>query len=229
MSARERVKALWGKIPTPCKWIALALLLIALLAAVEFLGFKGRHYQAVCDRITARVDQNPGWDKPEYVDYQPIVRNRYSRPCKRLRHVNGIVVHYVANPGTSAAANRNYFAGLALSGATYASSHFIVGLSGETLQLIPLREIAYCSNDRNADTISIECCHPDESGQFNEETYAALVALLADLCRTYDLDPATDVIRHYDVTGKLCPKYYVENPEAWEGLLADLAAALETS
>lgn len=220
------MKAFWRRIPAPCKWIALALALIALLAAIEFLGFHGRHYQAVCDRITARIDQDPGWDKPEYVDYQPISRNRYSRPGKRLRYVNGIVVHYVANPGTSAAANRNYFASLAVSGATYASSHFIVGLSGETLQLIPLREIAYCSNDRNADTISIECCHPDESGQFNDDTYGALITLLADLCRTYDLDPGTDVIRHYDVTGKLCPKYYVDNPEAWDRLLADLAEAL---
>ena len=24
-----------------------------------------------------------------------------------------------------------------------------------------------------------------------------------------------DVIRHYDVTGKNCPKFYVENEDAW--------------
>ena len=27
-----------------------------------------------------------------------------------------------------------------------------------------------------------------------------------------------DVIRHYDVTGKICPKYYVDHPEAWEAV-----------
>ena len=25
-----------------------------------------------------------------------------------------------------------------------------------------------------------------------------------------------DVIRHYDVTGKICPKYFVEHEDAWE-------------
>ncbi len=27
-----------------------------------------------------------------------------------------------------------------------------------------------------------------------------------------------DVIRHYDVTGKICPKYFVEHEDAWEQL-----------
>ena len=27
------------------------------------------------------------------------------------------------------------------------------------------------SNDRNGDTISIECCHPDDTGAFNTVTY----------------------------------------------------------
>ena len=36
-------------------------------------------------------------------------------------------------------------------------------------------------------------------------------------------DPETDVIRHYDVTGKYCPKYYVENEDAWAALKADVS------
>ena len=36
-----------------------------------------------------------------------------------------------------------------------------------------------------------------------------------------------DVIRHYDVTGKDCPKYYVEHPEAWDAFRADVAAEME--
>ena len=38
-------------------------------------------------------------------------------------------------------------------------------------------------------------------------------------------DPETDVIRHYDVTGKICPKYYVDHPEAWEDFRSALRAA----
>lgn len=61
-------------------------------------------------------------------------------------------------------------------GETYASSHFLVGLDGEVLQNVPLNEVAYCSNQRNDDTISIECCHPDDSGEFTSATYESLGA-----------------------------------------------------
>ena len=53
------------------------------------------------------------------------------------------------------------------------------------------------------------------------------VELTAWLCETFRLDPETDVIRHYDVTEKLCPLYYVEHPEAWDTFRADVAAAME--
>jgi N-acetylmuramoyl-L-alanine amidase len=100
-----------------------------------------------------------------------------------------------------------------------------VGLEGEVIQCIPLTEISYASNDRNSDTISIEVCHPDETGEFSPVTYDRVVELTAWLCETFRLNPATDVIRHYDVTGKDCPKYYVENPAAWAQFLADVADA----
>ena len=114
------------------------------------------------------------------------------------------MIHYVGNPGTTAKANRNYFESLS-SGETetYASSHFIVGLEGEVIQCIPLTEIAYASNIRNEDTVAIEVCHPDETGAFSPAAYQQVVELTAWLCRTFDLDPDTDVIRHYDVTGRI--------------------------
>lgn len=141
--------------------------------------------------------------------------NDYSRPGYKLEEVNNIVIHYTANPGATAKQNRDYFEGLKESHLTRASSHFIVGLSGEIVQCIPSWEISYASNDRNNDTISIECCHPDESGEFNKETYQSMVNLTSWLCLKFGLD-SEDVIRHYDVTGKNCPKYFVENEKAWE-------------
>ena len=165
---------------------------------------------------------------PGYVerDYLPV--NPYSRPGEALEKINGVVIHYVGNPGTTAHANRNYFKSLS-SGmeGTYASSHFIVGLDGEVIQCVPLTEIAYAANTRNGDTVSIEVCHPDETGEFSPVTYARAVELTAWLCREFKLDPETDVIRHYDVTGKECPRYYVEHPEAWDGFRADVASEME--
>ena len=144
--------------------------------------------------------------QPE-MDIQLLDVNPYSRPGTTIDHVNGIVVHYTANPGSTAQDNRDYFNGLKDSHETSASSNFVIGLEGEIIQCIPTWEMAYASNDRNVDTISIECCHPDENGKFTDATYRSLVQLTAWLCAKYDLT-ADQVIRHYDVTGKICPKYF---------------------
>lgn len=165
---------------------------------------------------------------PDYVERDLLTENEWSRPGEALEKVEGVVIHYVGNPATSAQANRNYFESLASgTDGVYASSHFIVGLEGEVLQCVPMNEIAYASNSRNEDTISVEVCHPDEAGKFAPATYRRAVDLTAWLCREFRLDPEKDVIRHYDVSGKLCPLYYVEHQEAWERLLADVEAELE--
>ncbi len=116
---------------------------------------------------------------------------------------------------------------LRLTHETYASAHFVVGLDGEILQCVPLTEIAYCSNTANDYTVSIEVCHPDDTGKFNDATMESLEQLVAWLCETFSLDPDADVIRHYDVTGKICPKYYVENEDAWLSFKQDVSTRIE--
>lgn len=165
-------------------------------------------------------------DPPVYTE-EFLTPNEYSRPGIALESINGIVVHYTANPGTTAQQNRNYFEGLAESKETKASSHFIIGLSGEIIQCIPLNEIAYASKERNADTISIECCIDNEAGRFTEKTYEALVELTAWLVGEYDLE-IEDIIRHYDVTGKNCPKYFVEHESAWVDFKLDVEKYIDT-
>lgn len=159
-------------------------------------------------------------DAPDF-DVQLLTPNPYSRPQEALPKVRGIVIHYTANPGTSAQQNHDYFEGLKDSKQTKASSHFIVGIEGEIIQCIPSSEIAYASNERNADTLSVEVCHPDETGEFSEASYQALVHLTAWLCGKFEVT-TEQVIRHYDVTGKPCPLYYVDHPKAWEEFLEDV-------
>ncbi len=196
----------------------------ALLLAGTFLAAGG----AIWLRAATAGLPGEGVAVPEYVEEAFLTPNAWSRPGTPLEDIEGVVIHYVGNPGTSAQANRNYFDSLAAgTDGVYASSHFIVGLEGEVLQCVPLTEVAYASNGRNGDTVSVEVCHPDAQGQFSDVSYARCVELTAWLCRTFRLDPATDVIRHYDVTGKECPLYYVEHPEAWEAFRADVAAEME--
>ncbi len=171
--------------------------------------------------LTKYVEQPPVYTE------QFLTPNEYSRPEIPLEEIQGIVVHYTANPGTTAQQNRSYFEGLAESRQTKASSHFIIGLSGEIIQCIPLNEIAYASNERNADTISIECCIDNDAGKFTTQTYDALVELTAWLIGQYDLE-IDDVIRHYDVTGKNCPKYFVEHESAWVDFKLDVEAYIDT-
>ncbi len=164
-------------------------------------------------------------ETPDYtVDL--LTPNPYSRPQMAMEEVKGIVVHYTANPGTTAEQNRSYFEGLKDSQKTKASSHFVIGIDGKIIQCIPSSEMSYASNDRNEDTLSIECCHKDETGQFTQETYDSLVELTAWLCGKFNL-PVESVIRHYDVTGKECPIYYVEHEDAWTQFKEDLQKYLD--
>ncbi len=163
--------------------------------------------------------------KPE-IDVQLLTVNDYSRPGIQSNKINAIVIHYTANPGSTAMQNRNYFEGLKDSHETQASSHFIVGLEGEIVQCIPTWEIAYASNSRNSDTVSIETCHLTEDGSYTEETYESMVQLTAWLCKKFDLTEQ-DVIRHYDITGKICPKYFVEHEDAWELFKKDVKETLD--
>ncbi|MBY0757549.1 peptidoglycan recognition family protein [Sellimonas caecigallum] len=155
-----------------------------------------------------------------------ITPNSYSRPQTKTERIKNIVIHYTANPGSTAQQNRDYFDGLKDTHLTKASSHFVVGLDGEIVQCIPTWEVAYASNDRNKDTVSIECCHLDETGKFNDATYQSLVHLSAWLCMKFDLSEE-DLIRHYDVTGKICPKYFVDYPEKWDEFRSDVGKVLE--
>lgn len=182
----------------------------------------GKVEDARLDKLEAQVMQENGsfiGAPPFEVNLLDV--NEYSRPGIPLKKIKGIVVHYTANPGSTAAENRNYFEGLKDSHETKVSSHFVIGIEGEIVQCIPSSEIAYASNSRNDDTLSIECCHKDETGEFTEATYDSLVKLVGWLCYRFGLE-SSDVIRHYDVTEKICPKYFVDHPDAWEQFKKDV-------
>jgi N-acetylmuramoyl-L-alanine amidase CwlA len=140
-----------------------------------------------------------------------LTPSKYNRPQVKIKPT-AIAWHYVGNPNTSAIANRNYFENLRNTHQTYASSHFIIGLKGEILQLIPENEKSFCTNWANNYTISVECCHPDKSGKFTEETYRSMIWLGKYLMKKHGIK---ENIRHYDVTKKVCPKWFVDNPNEW--------------
>jgi N-acetylmuramoyl-L-alanine amidase len=172
--------------------------------------------------------------------------NPFSRPGRKLACVKALVVHWVENPGSTAQQNRNYFESLkkqslSKAGGRYASAHFIVGLSGEVVQCLPTEEMAYHVGAKtytakaiselghypNNCTIGIELCHPRPEGWFTYDTWTSAQELCALLCIQCSLDPAWDIWRHYDVTRKNCPKYFVDNPGEFESFKQGVALALQ--
>lgn len=171
---------------------------------------------AVIQGLSAEVfEKHPAWTE----NFLPL--NEYSRPGESLPEVKDIFVHYTANPGTSAAQNRSYFAQQKDMHEASVSAHFIIGYNGEIIQCVPLDEIAYAVQTRNYDSISIECCYKAADGSFTQETYDSLISLLSWLTEAYGLD-TEHILRHYDCGGKKCPIYYTENVDAWVRLKKDV-------
>lgn len=156
----------------------------------------------------------------------------HNRPKTKRSRTTAIAVHYVGNAGSSALGNRNYFQ----TTNTSVSSHYIIGLEGEIIRCIPEDEVSWCTNQANSYTISIECCHPNADGIFNDKTYKSLVELCADICKRWGLNPLNGgIIRHFDVTGKVCPKGFVakskggtddNNCTRYNTFLKDVATAM---
>jgi N-acetylmuramoyl-L-alanine amidase len=158
--------------------------------------------------------------------------NPFSRPGRSITGIRALVIHWTGNPGSTAKQNRDYFEYLKTQSlndpaARFASAHFIVGISGEVIQCIPAEEMAYHAGAKaytpkalgalghfpNLCTIGIELCHPGAEGRFSAETLGAAAELCALLCVQSGLNPLADIWTHHDITGKDCPKRFVERPE----------------
>lgn len=158
---------------------------------------------------------------PDYVDVKLIDKGN-ARSGVKIKKIKNIVIHYTGNPNTTAKNNRDFFA----KEDTEVCSHFVIGLDGEIIQCVPLNEKSAASNHRNKDTISIEVCHPTEDGHFTEKAYNSVVKLSAWLLDNCGLTEK-DVIRHYDITGKECPLYYVKHTDKWDTLKKDIGKELK--
>ena len=133
-----------------------------------------------------------------------LTKRKYSRPGILRRETDGIVMHYTASPGATAKNIRDYFERTK----RYASAHYIVGIQGEILQVIPEDEKAYhcgawiykpgitdhLGPDPNMRTIGVEMCHRHHSGQFEKLTIYYARLLVGYLCDKYDLNPITETV-----------------------------------
>ena len=149
-----------------------------------------------------------------------IPKNKYNRPGTKSTPKR-ICVHYTGDCGATAAQLAKYWQNVAAGVFkdkpwSWTSAQYIVGLNGEVVRCIPDNEIAYAAANQNADTIHIEVCYKRQSGEFEESSIVALGELVRSLMKKHAI-PAGKVVRHYDLTGKLCPAYYVDE-NRWAAL-----------
>ena len=134
-----------------------------------------------------------------------IPRGKYNRPAVKSVPKR-ICVHYTGDCGASADRLALFFT---TNSAAKTSSQYIVGMAGEVIRCVPDNEIAYAAAGKNNGTIHIEVCYKRADGCFEEKSISALNELVLYLMNRYDIS-AENVLRHYDLTGKLCPAYYVD-------------------
>jgi N-acetyl-anhydromuramyl-L-alanine amidase AmpD len=65
-------------------------------------------------------------------------------------------------------------------------------------------------------TVAAELVPEDiEDGHFAEDTVETFLQWGRDVCKRFLLNPIHCLWRHYDLTGKVCPKWWVEHSDEW--------------
>ncbi len=138
----------------------------------------------------------------------------------RKQSVEYIVVHYTANNGDTAQGNGNYFA----QANRNASAHYFVDENTIVQSVLDNDTAWHCGAKsyrhekcRNDNSIGVEMCsEKDSNGQYyiNEQTQNTAIVLVKTLMEKYNI-PLENVLRHYDVTGKMCPEPFVRNQVQW--------------
>lgn len=155
-----------------------------------------------------------------------LIANRRNYGSKRSTSViKYLVYHYTANDGDTDEANAKYFH----NNVVKASAHRFVDDDSVTIS-VPDNYVAYhCGGGlqgskghkyykicTNTNSIGIEMCDTIRNGKYevSAKTRANAIALGKELVKKYGIKKE-NVIRHFDVTGKNCPAYFVKDEEAW--------------
>lgn len=144
----------------------------------------------------------------------------YQTIRRKESDIHYIVIHYTGNNGDTAKGNGNYFR----ENVVKASAHFFVD-ENEIICSVPWYFVAWhCGTKgeylhpscRNKNSIGIELCSQFDQTKgyyFLPETIERAAKFTALQMKIYGLD-IRRVIRHYDVTGKLCPRPFIDDA-AW--------------
>jgi N-acetyl-anhydromuramyl-L-alanine amidase AmpD len=152
----------------------------------------------------------------------------------RTQKVKYIVIHYTAS-GAAALNNLNYFASRYVG----ASAHLFIDVNGDIYQSVELADTAWAvgaksykhQSCRNSNSVSIEVVNAGKAA-YTAAQIKALKSVVPELMKKYGGVPAENVLRHYDVTGKICPAYYCGSTgkdKRWKELHGAITGSASTS
>ena len=151
----------------------------------------------------------------------------------RASEIEFLVIHYTGNNGDTAEGNCAYFKNNRVS----ASAHYFVDEDGicqsvrdtDTAWHCGTKGTYYHKTCRNANSIGIELCSRENAAgyYFLRETIERAVELVRELMKKYNI-PIENVVRHYDVTHKICPAPFVHDHAAWDDFKGRLADEMMT-
>lgn len=148
---------------------------------------------------------------------------------REISKIKYIVIHYTGNDGDTDEGNINYFK----SPNRKASAHFFVD-DNSISQSVPIPNVAWhCGGSKyndvektggakyykivtNTNSIGIEMCDTKRNGTYDLSiaTRRNTIKLVRALMHDFNI-PIENVVRHFDVTGKHCPAYFMDDI-AWE-------------
>ena len=150
-----------------------------------------------------------------------LTKINFNNSNRSASQIKFLVIHYVGAV-SNAQNNANYFYN------TYrgASAHYFVD-ENSIWQIVEENDTSwhcgttgkYYNDCRNSNSIGIEmCCKNNGQWYFEEATVNNTIELAKEICARYGIDRA-HVVRHYDVTRKVCPEPYVRDNAAWNKFL----------
>lgn len=158
--------------------------------------------------------------------YVEANKANFTNSVRPITSIKYIVIHYTGNKGDTARNNALYFREAVVE----SSAHFFV--SGDSIyQSVPLNHAAWSvglggrkepyfkwptmyGKITNSNSVSIEICGYPKSLEGDDQTKRTAALLAVDLMEKLNLTPSC-MHRHYDVTGKCCPAWAVEDPLKW--------------
>lgn len=148
-----------------------------------------------------------------------LTKSNNTRRVENLEKVEKIIITSSKYKGFSGLKNRNVIEMSKYREDREFSCHYIIGLNGEIINIIPEKERAICTRNEDIDTKSISIMLSiDKNGEFSKKQLISLKDLIGKIIEKYDITK-NDVYIEYDINCSRKPIVFADEPIILDDLL----------